>query len=201
MTADFIQWGMTDIEIGKIIREKRQKLGLSQQVLAKRVGVTWEMISRYERGRSSALQKIFDISEALEMEVGLFFGAQNVFGNFKDASSEYLSARFVPIITAVPSFLPELIEMIGSTEIGSRIYDDGTQVEKFGIRLGPESKLRIATSSLLPRGVLICSLALGDLTEHSIVLVSRNGLISVEQYLENDKSTLLARVVEWVVKF
>jgi transcriptional regulator with XRE-family HTH domain len=191
---------MTDFEIGRIIREKRQKLGLSQLQLAKRVGVTWEMISRYERGKSSALQKILEIADSLEMEVGQFFGSQQLFGNFKDASTEYLSSRFVPIITVVPPSVVELIASISATETGARIFDDGAQIEKFGIRLNAESKLRIATSSLLRRGVLLCSLDLGDLNEQSVVLVSRNGLVSVEQYLQNDKTTILARVIEWVVK-
>jgi hypothetical protein len=71
----------------------------------------------------------------------------------------------------VPTTTAELIKVIGSTELGTQIHDDGAQIEKFGIRLNAEVKLRIATSALLPRGVLICSLSFGDLDEHTIVLI------------------------------
>jgi transcriptional regulator with XRE-family HTH domain len=193
---------MTDSEIGRIIREQRLKLGLSQQQLAKKVGVTWEMVSRYERGKSSALQKIFELAEALEVEVNRFFGATgNGFPKFRDASSEYLTSRFIPVITVVPSSATELIEVLAGTETGLRLFDNGEQVEKFGIRLGTDSKVRIASGALLPKGVLICSLALGDLSEHSVVVVARNGLVSVEQYVQGDvKAVVLAKVTEWVVK-
>lgn len=192
---------MTDIEIGRIIREQRIKKGFSQTGLAKKVGVTWEMISRYERGKSSALQKILVIAEALDLEVSRFFGAPSPFPSFNYASSEYVTSRFVPILDVMPATPAELVTVLACTETGSRIYDDGVRLEKFGVRLGADSKLRIETGNLLPRGVLICTLALGDLTEHSVVLVARNGLVSIEQFVPNDtKATILARVTEWVVK-
>jgi len=193
---------MTDSEIGKVIRQQRTKLGISQQALAKKVGVTWEMISRYERGRSSALQKIFELAEALEIDVSRFFSdGRMTFPNFHDGSSEYVTSRFIPILSSVPGTLPELLTALSATETGLRLYDNGEQVEKFGIRLGAESKVRIASGVLLPKGVLICTLTLGDLTEHSVVVVARNGLVSVEQYSSGDtKAIILARVTEWVVK-
>ncbi len=192
---------MTDIEIGRIIKEERQKRGLSQQELATKVGVTWEMISRYERGRSSALNKILEISDALEIEVGKFFQANFAPSHFSDASSEYLASTFIPVITMVPATVTELQKVLSSTEIGMRAYDDGEQVEKFGIRLGAESKIRIAANTLLPRGVLVCSLALGELTEQSLVVLARKGIVSVEQYDPSLKTLVMARVVEWIVKF
>lgn len=192
---------MTDTEIGRVIREQRTKLGLSQQQLAKKVGVTWEMVSRYERGKSSALQKIFELAEALEVDVSRFFGGSNRFSNFADGSSEYVASRFIPVLTSVPSSLSELQKLLGQTETGIHLYDQGEQIEKFAVRLGPESKVRVASSGMLPKGLLICTLALGDLSEQSIVVLARNGLVSVEQYSVGDgKITVLARVVEWVVK-
>ncbi|MCC7304527.1 helix-turn-helix transcriptional regulator [bacterium] len=191
---------MTDIEIGKIIREARKKLGLSQQELAKKIGVTWEMISRYERGRSSALQKILELAEALEVEVAKFFAVSSESQRFSDTKSEYLSSRYIPVITVVPATLKELQQALNNEETGLRMYDNGEQIEKFGIRLGPESKLRIASTSLLPKGVLVCTFALRELSEKSLVLVSRNGLVSVEQYPGDAGVTVLARVIEWVVK-
>lgn len=59
---------MNNREIGENIKIYRNKRKFTQQELAEKVGVTWEMISRYERGISSPLQKIDNISEALSVK-------------------------------------------------------------------------------------------------------------------------------------
>jgi len=46
---------------GVLIRQRRKALGLSQEVLAERIGVHWTTISRWERGQSQpivALRKL-----------------------------------------------------------------------------------------------------------------------------------------------
>lgn len=49
------------------IRIYRERSDLTQQQLADKVGVSWEMISRYERNESSALKNIEKISNALNV--------------------------------------------------------------------------------------------------------------------------------------
>lgn len=192
---------MTDKEIGKIIRDQRKNLNLSQVELARKVGVTWEMISRYERGKSSALNKLQELALALEVPMGMFFGAAPAFSNFRDASAERLQTNFLPIISSMPTSKAELIRMLSQIEQGMYLYDDGSAVEKFAIKLGPESKIRIAASVLLPRGILVCTLATDDLDAHSLVLIAMNNLVQVTQYTPDLKTNVLAKVVEWVVKF
>ena len=53
--------------IGKTIKYYRIKKGITQQNLADKLGVTWEMISRYETGKSSPIHRIFDIADALNI--------------------------------------------------------------------------------------------------------------------------------------
>lgn len=53
--------------IGENIRTYRARANLTQQQLADRVGVTWEMISRYERYESSPLNRLESISNALNV--------------------------------------------------------------------------------------------------------------------------------------
>lgn len=53
--------------IGKQIKQYRSLNNLTQQQLADKIGVTWEMISRYERGTSSAMQKIEQLAKALKI--------------------------------------------------------------------------------------------------------------------------------------
>lgn len=192
---------MTDKEIGEIIRDQRQKKNLSQVELARKVGVTWEMISRYERGKSSALNKLQELAFALEVPMGTFFGAVPTFANFRDASAERLQSIFLPIISTIPTSKAELVRMLSQLEQGMYLYDDGSAVEKFAIKLGPDSKIRIAAGVLLPRGILVCTLATEELDEHSLVLTVVNNLVQVTQYTPESKANVLAKVVEWVVKF
>jgi transcriptional regulator with XRE-family HTH domain len=53
--------------MGENIRIYRERANLTQQELADRVGVTWEMISRYEREESSALKNLEKLSKALNV--------------------------------------------------------------------------------------------------------------------------------------
>lgn len=53
--------------MGENIRIYRERAKLTQQQLADKVGVSWEMISRYERDESSALRNIDTLSTALNV--------------------------------------------------------------------------------------------------------------------------------------
>lgn len=56
-------------DIGENIRKYRNRLDLTQDQLADKIGVTWEMISRYERGESSPMNKIDRLAQALGIPV------------------------------------------------------------------------------------------------------------------------------------
>ena len=64
---------MNTDSISKNIRYFRFEKGLSQQELGDKIGVSWEMISRYERGESSPLNKVDELSEALDIDTSLLF--------------------------------------------------------------------------------------------------------------------------------
>ncbi len=53
--------------IGENIRIYRERANLTQQQLADKVGITWEMISRYERNESLPFRKLDGISKALDV--------------------------------------------------------------------------------------------------------------------------------------
>jgi len=56
-------------DIGENIRKYRNRLDLTQEELADKIGVTWEMVSRYERGESSPMNKLEKISNALNIPI------------------------------------------------------------------------------------------------------------------------------------
>lgn len=66
--------GLVDHHVGARIRERRTTLGLSQQQLAKMIGVTYQQAHKYERGlnRISA-GRLFEIAQVLDVPVSYFF--------------------------------------------------------------------------------------------------------------------------------
>jgi transcriptional regulator with XRE-family HTH domain len=63
-----------DRHVGARIRERRVMMGLSQQQLAKMIGVTYQQAHKYERGlnRISA-GRLFEIGQVLGVPVSWFF--------------------------------------------------------------------------------------------------------------------------------
>ena len=58
--------------LGRVIRRRRQELGLSQEALSFQAEVHWTYISQIERGvKSPTLRIIEDLAEALEIEVSV----------------------------------------------------------------------------------------------------------------------------------
>lgn len=56
---------MNNHYIGENIKIYRERQNLTQQQLADKIGKTWEMISRYERGVSSPLNQLDSLAKAL----------------------------------------------------------------------------------------------------------------------------------------
>lgn len=64
----------TDVHVGQRIRDRRKQLGISQERLARSLGLTFQQIQKYEKGvnRVSA-SKLWDAATILECQIGDFF--------------------------------------------------------------------------------------------------------------------------------
>lgn len=67
---------MDDVKIGIQIKKARLEAQLTQGELGQKIGVTWEMISRYENGKSSPRKNLEKISEVLGKPIQYFFGVE-----------------------------------------------------------------------------------------------------------------------------
>lgn len=67
---------MNDIKIGEQIKQARSEAQLTQSELGEKIGVTWEMISRYENGKSSPRKNLEGIATALGKPIQYFFGIE-----------------------------------------------------------------------------------------------------------------------------
>ncbi|MGG5811021.1 helix-turn-helix domain-containing protein [Falsiroseomonas sp. CW058] len=76
-----------DRHVGARIRERRVMMGLSQQQLAKMIGVTYQQAHKYERGlnRISA-GRLFEIGQVLGVPVSWFFEGLAPEGGGNEAS-------------------------------------------------------------------------------------------------------------------
>ena len=63
-----------DVYVGQRIKLRRQILKLSQQQLAKKMGLTFQQIQKYEKGLNRVgASRLFDISRVLGVSMDFFF--------------------------------------------------------------------------------------------------------------------------------
>lgn len=59
-----------DIQIGKTIRARRTILGLSQDAVGKRMGITFQQVQKYEKGSNAmTISRLYEMAAALEWNV------------------------------------------------------------------------------------------------------------------------------------
>lgn len=63
-----------DIHVGERIKLRRKLLGLSQQQMAKKMGLTFQQIQKYEKGLNRVgASRLWDISRVLGVSMDFFF--------------------------------------------------------------------------------------------------------------------------------
>ena len=69
-----------DYHVGPRLRLRRLELGMSQERLAEKLGITFQQIQKYERGTNRiGASRLHDISVALQVPISYFFeGAEGV---------------------------------------------------------------------------------------------------------------------------
>lgn len=63
-----------DVHVGKRIRLRRTLLGYSQQVMARKLGLTFQQLQKYEKGHNRVgASRLWDISRILNVPMDFFF--------------------------------------------------------------------------------------------------------------------------------
>ncbi len=77
-----------DIHVGKRLRLRRNIAGLSQEAVAKAVGITFQQIQKYERGvnRMSA-SRLFEFAQVLQVPIPYFFEGLDPSAALQDSES------------------------------------------------------------------------------------------------------------------
>ena len=63
-----------DVHVGSKVKARRLLMGLSQDSLAKLIGLTFQQVQKYERGKNRiSVSRLIDIAKALKVPVSYFF--------------------------------------------------------------------------------------------------------------------------------
>lgn len=63
-----------DVHVGKRLQQRRALLGMSQTVLGKALGITFQQIQKYERGANRlGASKLYELARVLRVPVSFFF--------------------------------------------------------------------------------------------------------------------------------
>ncbi len=102
-----------DIALGSRVRLRRKELGMSQDQLARSVGITFQQVQKYEHGTNRiSFSRLVEISEALDCSVG------DLIGNLdKSKSSGSLSRQIAHLTEPGAS---DLLEAYASIESPKR---------------------------------------------------------------------------------
>lgn len=81
-----------DVHVGSRLRARRLALGMSQEKLADAVGITFQQIQKYEKGRNRiSASRVQQLSNILQVAVGYFFEKVPGYQKLKAASEDYVS--------------------------------------------------------------------------------------------------------------
>ena len=63
-----------DVHVGERVRRRRRALGVSQEQLADKLGLTFQQVQKYERGANRvSASKLYQIAAALQASISYFF--------------------------------------------------------------------------------------------------------------------------------
>ncbi len=75
-----------DAHVGKRLRLRRTMMGLSQEAVAKAVGITFQQVQKYEKGVNAMnARRLVDFARFMNVPVAYFFEGLDIVGN--DTSS------------------------------------------------------------------------------------------------------------------
>lgn len=106
----------TDVHIGRRLRQARLARGLSQDMLGKKLGITYQQVQKYESGANRiGGSRLWDLCRLLDVPVGFFFeGLPRAEGASDEQGDEHtatLSRRCLTLAREIESIRDDTIKM------------------------------------------------------------------------------------------
>ncbi len=78
-----------DVHVGSRVKQRRIVLGMSQDKLAKELGLTFQQVQKYERGTNRiGASRLHDMSRILTVPVAFFFDEMNTHSGLAEQGQE-----------------------------------------------------------------------------------------------------------------
>lgn len=169
--------------IGENIRIYRERKSITQRELADKIGKTWEMVSRYERGVSSPLKQIENIASVLNVEVGDLL---------KDSTKNTASFSFnrIPLF----DFLPKDFDFKNTKSYIYYVAPDwilSIDDESFVI----DTKLVDSSLEDLKKDGYLYISPKSEIKNDDVVLIKKNDGITVKKYRQGDSENVIGKVL------
>lgn len=100
-----------DVNIGKKIRNKRHILGLSQNDLAAKLGITFQQVQKYEKGQNKVMaSRLYNISKILNVDINYFFADLDEDFTSEKKSQNSLKQEQSPFLYELPDISQNKLE-------------------------------------------------------------------------------------------
>ncbi len=180
-------------DIGLKIKYLRKYEGLTQKQLAEKIGTTWEMISRYETGKSSPLGRIDKIAEALNVSI-----AKILTDNMVEDEDIPYSQNLIPLINTPFTDIHQALKE-------TKLYYNAPQwiTQKYLQPFGLDCKiLDIQTTQLDKNGILFAVPEKPASDKDLVIVKSLPDKISViiRQNIKSSQKPV-ATVIAWEKRF
>lgn len=106
----------TDVHIGRRLRQARLSRGLSQDMLGKRLGITYQQVQKYESGANRiGGSRLWDMCRLLDVPVGFFFEGlpreEEAELDRDEEHAEVLSRRCLTLAREIESITDDAIKL------------------------------------------------------------------------------------------
>ena len=111
---------LIDKHVGSRVRMRRLMLGLTQQKLGKKLGVTFQQLQKYEKGTNRiSASRMLAIAEILQVPAPFFFeGAPGVEDHLREGTAPLLPSDLTEFFTTADGLkLVSAFPRIGSAEL------------------------------------------------------------------------------------
>lgn len=116
---------LVDLHVGARVRMRRKFLGMSQEVLAGAIDLTFQQVQKYERGSNRiSASKLYEIAKVLKAPVAYFFEGLGE-GEQSEGFSESQSEQFVHsfLMTTEGIELAEAFPRINNAKLRRRVLE------------------------------------------------------------------------------
>jgi transcriptional regulator with XRE-family HTH domain len=129
-----------DLHVGSRVRLQRMLLGMSQEKLGERLGLTFQQIQKYEKGINRiGASRLFDLAQVLGVSVQFFYDDAPVAGAKVSASNGSSN------LTAIPGFAERPADNFVVDFLSSR---EGIELNKAFVRIS-DPKVRRSVVELV----------------------------------------------------